>query len=232
MWKVLRGQGPYYNPPLRTPSGTEKIKGYTTDIVTDLSLEWLQKDRDPDKPFLLMCQHKAPHRNWQPGPEHLTLYDDVEMPLPETFWDDYEGRGTAAKTQAMTVANHLSPNDLKLKAPKNLTESQIAAWNAAYEPKNRAFREAELTGRDRVLWQYQRYVKDYLHCVASVDDNIGRLLNHLDASDLADDTVVIYSSDQGWYLGEHGWYDKRWMYEESFKTPLVSDSVRRRRKES
>ena len=170
---------------------------------------------------MLMCQHKAPHRNWQPGPNHLNLYDDIEMPYPETFWDDYKGRSEAAASQTMTIANHLSANDLKLNQPKNLTTAQLAAWNAAYEPKNKAFQEAKLEGKERIKWQYQRYVKDYLRCVASVDDNIGRLLKYLDDSGLAKDTVVIYSSDQGWYLGEHGWYDKRWMYEESFRTPLV-----------
>ena len=221
-WRVLLGQGPYYNPPMKSVEGTKKIEGYTTDIVTDLSLEWLKEGRDKDKPFMLMCQHKAPHRNWQPGPDHLNLYDDIEMPYPETFWDDYKGRTVAASTQAMTVANHLSPNDLKLNQPRNLTSSQLEAWNTAYKPKNKAFTEAKLEGKERIKWQYQRYVKDYLRCVASVDDNIGRILQYLDQSGLTENTVVIYSSDQGWYLGEHGWYDKRWMYEESFKTPLVA----------
>ena len=222
IWKVLLGQGPYYNPPMKSVEGTKKIEGYTTDIITDLSLEWLKEGRDKDKPFMLMCQHKAPHRNWQPGPDHLNLYDDIEMPYPETFWDDYKGRTIAASTQAMTVANHLSANDLKLNQPRNLTSAQLQTWNAAYEPKNKAFKEAKLEGKERIKWQYQRYVKDYLRCVASVDDNIGRILKYLDQSGLAENTVVIYSSDQGWYLGEHGWYDKRWMYEESFKTPLVA----------
>ena len=135
-WKVLLGQGPYYNPPMKSVEGTQKIEGYTTDIVTDLTLEWLKEDRDKDKPFMLMCQHKAPHRNWQPGPDHLNLYDDIEMPYPETFWDDYKGRTVAASTQAMTVANHLSANDLKLNQPRNLTTAQLQAWNAAYKPKN------------------------------------------------------------------------------------------------
>ena len=220
-WKVLLGQGPYYNPPMKSEEGTKKIEGYTTDIITDLTLEWLKGGREKDKPFMLMCQHKAPHRNWQPGPDHLNMYDDIEMPYPETFWDDYKGRSEAAATQTMTIANHLSANDLKLNQPKNFTTAQLEAWNAAYSPKNKVFQEAKLEGKERIKWQYQRYVKDYLRCVASVDDNIGRLLKYLDDSGLAKDTVVIYSSDQGWYLGEHGWYDKRWMYEESFRTPLV-----------
>ncbi len=220
-WQVLIGQGPYYNPPMRSKEGPKKLTGYTTDLITDLTLDWLKNKRDKNKPFMLMSQHKAPHRNWQPGPKHLTLYDDVEMPYPKTFWDDYKGRTTAASTQAMTVARHLSGNDLKLNAPRNLTPEQLAAWNKAYDPKNKAFREAKLEGKARIEWQYQRYVKDYLRCVTSVDDNIGRLLDYLDESGLAENTIVIYSSDQGWYLGEHGWYDKRWMYKESFKTPLV-----------
>jgi len=221
-WKVLVGQGPYYNPPIRTAEGTSKIEGYTTDIITDMTLDWLKNGRDKDKPFMLMCQHKAPHRNWQPGPDHLNTYDDVEMPYPETFWDDYKGRTEPASTQAMTVSGHLSKNDLKLNKPGGLTSAQLQDWNRAYEPKNKTFLEANLEGKELIKWKYQRYVKDYLRCVASVDDNIGRLLQELDDSGLAKDTVVIYSSDQGWYLGEHGWYDKRWMYEESFKTPLVA----------
>lgn len=220
-WKVLQGQGPYYNPPMKSAEGVNKIEGYTTDIVTDLTLDWLKNDRDKDQPFMLMCQHKAPHRNWQPGPNHLTMYDDVTMPEPDTLWDNYEGRGTAARTQAMTISNHLSAGDLKLNTPRGLTSSQLEAWNAAYGPKNAAFKAANLEGKERVKWNYQRYAKDYLRCVASVDDNVGRLLKYLDDSGLAENTIVIYSSDQGWYLGEHGWYDKRWMYEESFKTPLL-----------
>ena len=221
-WKVLVGQGPYYNPPIKTAEGTAKIEGYTTDIITDLTLDWLKNGRDKDKPFMLMSQHKAPHRNWQPGPDHLTMYDDVELAEPETLWDDYKGRSEAASTQAMTVSGHLSKGDLKLSTPGGLTSSQREAWVAAYGPKNKAFEEAQLEGKDLVRWKYQRYAKDYLRCVASVDDNIGRLLKYLDDSGLAENTIVIYSSDQGWYLGEHGWYDKRWMYEESFKTPLVA----------
>jgi arylsulfatase A-like enzyme len=220
-WKVLIGQGPYYNPPMKSPEGTKKIEGYTTDIVTDLSLDWLKEGRDQSKPFLLMCQHKAPHRNWQPSPDHLKMFDGVEMPYPETFWDDYSGREEPASNQAMTVAHHLSKNDLKLTQPRGLTAEQLEKWNAAYGPKNAEFEQANLTEKERIKWQYQRYVKDYLRCVASVDDNIGRLLEYLDDSGQAKNTLVVYSSDQGWYLGEHGWYDKRWMYEESFRTPLI-----------
>ncbi|NOX53650.1 MAG: sulfatase [Planctomycetes bacterium] len=225
--EVLIGQGPYYNPPmLRDANGDgqrERVKyiGYTTDIITDLALDWLQKKRDPNKPFLLMVQHKAPHRNWQPGPKYLHLYDDVTIPEPDTLFDDYSGRGTPAKTQDMTIAQTMTPFDLKLTPPRNLTPEQLKVWNAAYEPKNEAFRKANLKGKDLVRWKYQRYMKDYLRCIASVDENVGRLLDYLDRTGLAANTVVIYSSDQGFYLGEHGWFDKRWIYEESLRTPLL-----------
>ena len=222
---VLIGQGPYYNPPMKTNVDGEvktvKHTGYTTDIITDKALAWLKEQRDKDKPFLLMCQHKAPHRNWQPSPRHLNLYDDVEIPEPGNLFDDYEGRGTAAREQAMTVARHLSANDLKLSPQRGLTDEQRKVWDAAYGPKNEAFKAANLEGEALVKWKYQRYVKDYLRCVKAVDEGVGRILDHLDAADLADNTMVIYNSDQGWYLGEHGWYDKRWMYEESYRTPFL-----------
>ncbi|MEM9481708.1 MAG: sulfatase [Verrucomicrobiota bacterium] len=221
-YEVLIGQGPYYNPPMKVPGGQNDHIGYTTDIITDLTLEWLKEGRDPDKPFMLMSQHKAPHRNWQPAPRHLNLYDDVEMPEPETLWDDYSTRQSPASNQAMTISDHLSVRDLKLEAPNNLTPEQQKVWDAAYDPKNKAFEEANLEGKERTKWNYQRYVKDYLRCVTAVDENIGRLLAYLDETGLAENTIVIYSSDQGWYLGEHGWYDKRWMYEESLRTPLVA----------
>ena len=220
-WEVLQGQGPYYNPPMKTAHGINRHVGYTTDIITDLALEWLENDRDTSKPFMLMYQHKAPHRNWQPGPKYLTMYDDVTITEPATLFDDYAGKASPASNQEMTVARHLSPFDLKLTPPRNLTPEQLATWNAAYEPKNEAFRAAQLRGKDLVRWKYQRYIKDYLRCVASVDENIGRVLEYLDRTGLAENTVVIYSSDQGWYLGDHGWYDKRWMYEESLTMPLV-----------
>ena len=226
-YDVLIGQGPYYNPPMRTmdENGEPVVRqntGYTTDVITDKALEWLDETRDKSKPFMLMYQHKAPHRNWQPGPDHLTMYDDVTIPEPPTLRDDYAGKASPARTQSMTVTRHLSANDLKLNgAPGNLTQAQKDLWNAAYGPKNKAFEEANLTGDDLLKWKYQRYIKDYLRCVASVDDNLGRVLDYLDKSGLAENTVVIYSSDQGWYLGDHGWYDKRWMYEESLIMPFV-----------
>ena len=222
-YEILVGQGPYYNPPMlrKGHEGRVKHTGYTTDIITDLALEWLKGGRDPDKPFLLMCQHKAPHRNWQPDPKHMHMYDDVTIPEPDSLFESYEGRPTPVQTQDMTIAKTMNDSDLKLKAPGNLTPEQRTAWDAAYNPKNEAFRKANLQGKDLVRWKYQRYMKDYLRCIASVDDNVGRMLDYLDASGLAENTVVIYSSDQGFYLGEHGWFDKRWIYEESLRTALL-----------
>ncbi len=220
-WRILLGQGPYYNPPMRSVADTIQFTGYTTDIITDLALEWLQETRDPEAPFLLMYQHKAPHRRWEPGPDHLTTYDDVEIPEPPTLFDDYAGRTSAARTANMRIADNLNPRDLKIEPPPNLTPEQLEVWNAAYAPKNEALRENPLSGQDLVRWKYQRYIKDYLRAVASVDDNIGRILEYLQQAGLEENTIVIYNSDQGWYLGEHGWYDKRWMYEESLRTPLV-----------
>jgi len=213
--EILVGQGPYYNPPMIRNGETVRHTGYTTDIITDIALDWLKNKRDPSKPFLLMYQHKAPHRNWQPGPKYLTMYDGETIPEPETLWDDYAGRGKAAKQQAMTISRHLSAFDLKLTAPRNLTPEQRKAWDAAYEPKNAAFKKADPQGKDLVRWKYQRYMKDYLRCIASVDDNLGRVLKYLDETGLAKNTIVIYTSDQGFYLGDHGWFDKRWMYRES-----------------
>ncbi|MFC1597748.1 sulfatase [Planctomycetota bacterium] len=219
--EILIGQGPYYNPPMIRNGERVSHTGYTTTIITDLALEWLTKRRDPDRPFMLMYQHKAPHRNWQPGPQWLNKYDDVTIPEPDTLFDDYSGRGTAAKTQDMSIAKTMNASDLKLTPPRNLTPEQAAAWNKAYGPKNDAFEKAGLQGEDLVRWKYQRYMKDYLRCIAAVDDNLGRVLKYLDDSGLADSTVVIYSSDQGFYLGEHNWFDKRWIYEESLRTALI-----------
>lgn len=220
-WNILIGQGPYYNPPMKTAQGVTNHTGYTTDIITDLTLEYLKNGRDPEKPFFLMYHHKAPHREWQPSPEYMHKYDDVTIPEPDTLFDDYSGRGTAARTQDMTIEKTLTPLDLKFIPPKNLTPEQLKAWEAAYGPKNKAFKQANLQGKALVRWKYQRYIKDYLRCIDSVDANVGRVLDYLDESGLAENTLVIYTSDQGFYLGEHGWFDKRWMYEQSLKTPLM-----------
>ena len=227
-YDVLKGQGPYYNPPMITEGEdgkpvTKPHTGYTTDIITNKTLNWLKEDRDQDKPFMVMYQHKAPHRNWQPGPKYLTWLDDKEIAEPETLWDDYNGRTRSAGRQTMTVKEHLNPNDLKLTPQRGLTDEQRKVWDAAYGPKNEAFEKARagMSEKEIIKWKYQRYVKDYLRCVKSVDDGIGEVLGYLDEAGLAENTIVIYSSDQGWYLGEHGWFDKRWMYEESLKCPLL-----------
>ena len=222
-YEVLIGQGPYYNPPMRKIGHDQPVKhtGYTTDIITDLALDWLRNGRDKAKPFMLMYQHKAPHRNWQPGPKHLTMYDGVMIPEPDSLFESYEGRPTPVKTQDMTISKTMNRNDLKLTPPGGLTPEQRQPWDAAYGPKNKKFEEAKLEGKELVRWKYQRYIKDYLRCIASVDDNLGRVLKYLDSAGLAANTIVIYSSDQGFYLGEHGWFDKRWIYEESLRTPLL-----------
>ncbi|UCD52760.1 MAG: sulfatase, partial [Phycisphaerales bacterium] len=219
-WNVLPGQGAYYNPVMIEMGQRRNYTGYVTDIITDHCLNWL-KGRDTDKPFCLMYHHKAPHRRWEPGPDHLTVYDETTIPEPDTLFDDYTGRGRAAKEQDMSIAKTMTANDLKLTPMKRLTPEQKTRWDAAYGPKNEAFEKANLQGKDLVRWKYQRYMKDYLRCIASVDDNVGRLLDYLDESGLAQNTVVVYTSDQGFYLGDHGWFDKRFMYEESLRMPLL-----------
>ncbi len=219
--EVLIGQGPYYNPVLLKNGDRFMNVGATTEIISELTLRWLKEQRDPSKPFMLMCQHKAPHRNWEPGPKHLDLYDDITIPEPDTLFDDYSGRGTPAKTQNMTIAHTLNDVDLKFVTPRGLTPEQKQAWEAAYGPKNEAVRKANLKGKELVRWKYQRFMKDYLRCIAAVDECVGRVLDYLDESGLAENTIVIYTSDQGFYLGEHGWFDKRWIYEGSLRTPLL-----------
>lgn len=219
-YEVLKGQGQYYNPVLRTNGKMVNHEGYTTDIITDQSLAWLE-GRNPDRPFLLMSQHKAPHGRWEPAARHLSFLADVEVPEPETLFDDYSGRSDAAAQHEMGLADHMGDHRLMLKYSSKLTNGQEAALDAYFAPRNQAYFDAELEGKDRTRWHYQRYIKNYLRCVKAVDENVGRLLDYLDENDLTDNTIVIYSSDQGFYLGEHGWFDKRWMYEESFRTPLL-----------
>jgi arylsulfatase A-like enzyme len=183
-------------------------------------VDWL-KNRDKSKPFLLMLHHKAPHRQWEPALRHLGHDSDRKYPEPETLFDDYAGRGTAEHQQDMTIAKTMTAQDLKLTPPPNLTAEQRKAWDAYYEPRNKAYREAKLTGKDLVRWKYNRYLHDYLGCIKAVDESVGRVLKYLDDEGLAKNTLVVYSSDQGFYLGEHGWFDKRWIFEESLRTPLL-----------
>ncbi len=241
-WAVLPGQGLYYNPDFITPEGNITIEGYCTDIVTDMAVDFLENDLDEDKPFMLMVQHKAPHRCWMPALRHLDLYADMEMPEPPTLFDKWEDNAPPARFQELEIDGHMDPNyDLFLDLTadfdedgiqkrqdksarenmKRMTPEQMKAWRAAYGPRDKAFHEANLTGDDLVRWKYQRYVKNYLRCVKGVDESVGRLMATLKDLKLDKDTIVIYSSDQGFYIGDHGWYDKRWMYEESLKMPFI-----------
>ncbi|MDR1963369.1 MAG: sulfatase [Planctomycetaceae bacterium] len=221
--EVLIGQGPYYNPPMIRNGERVRHTGLTTEIITDLSIQWLKK-RDPSKPFLLMLQHKAPHREWDAYPKYYARYKDRVFPYPETFDDNYSGRGRAALEQDMTIAETMTRQDLKLDVPgvwNSMTDEQKADWHTMYDSRKT---EWEAVQNDPVAlkrWKYQCYMKDYLSCVAAVDDSIGQVTDYLEQNGLAENTVVVYASDQGFYLGEHGWFDKRFMYNESFKTPLI-----------
>ncbi len=204
-WRVLPGQGHYHDPVMLGPSNdpehphaTEVIErsGYVTDLITDDCLDWLDR-RDPDRPFLLLCHHKAPHRHWEPSPAHATLYDDVDIPEPATMFDDHATRAAVVQAMKMRLLDLDPVLDLKSPVPPGLDED------------------------DEVRWRYQRYIKDYLRTIASIDDNVGRLLDRLDDESIADDTVVVYTSDQGFFLGDHGWFDKRLMYEESLAMPFL-----------
>ncbi len=219
-WQILPGQGIYYNAPMIRNGEKIKTEGYVTDVITDLSIDWL-KNRDKTKPFLLMSQHKAPHREWAPALRHLGWDDDRVHPEPETLFDDFEGRSRAVSDHDMGLDRTFTSRDAKLDAPPYLNAERLQQWNAYYGPRNEAFRNAKLTGDDLIRWRYQRYMHDYLGTVKAVDENIGRLLDYLDAEGLAENTVVICSSDQGFFLGEHGWFDKRWIFEESVRSPLM-----------
>ena len=234
-WNILPGQGFYYNPDFIEMGEKKQITGYVTDLITDFSLDWLEK-RDRSKPFLLMYQHKAPHRSWMPGLDHLyTYYNDI-IPEPPTLFDDYATRSAAARESEMTIAGHMFPAfDLKLPISdedtvgaafwlnryNRFTPEQRELWDNAYLPQNQQFKDNNPQGNERIRYYYQRYIKDYLRCVASVDDNLGRLLSYLDDNGLTDNTIVVYTSDQGFFLGEHGWFDKRFMYEEALRMPLI-----------
>ncbi len=217
-WHILPGQGVYYHPPMIKNGVRAKQTGYVTDVITDLSLDWLAK-RDMSKPFLLMCQHKAPHREWEPALRHLGHDGDRKYPEPPTLFDAHADRGAAVREADMSIAKTMTPRDLKLVTPAQLTTAERQTWDAYYASHNTAARD--LTGDALVRWKYNRYMHDYLACVKAVDESAGRVLDFLDKEGLADSTVVVYASDQGFYLGEHGWFDKRWPFEQSLTTPLL-----------
>ena len=243
-WKVLPDQGQYYHPEFRTKNGMVKEQGYVTDVVTDISMQWLDSVRQDDQPFLLMYQHKAPHREWWPNLPDIEDFTSREFPEPATLFDDYEGRGRAAKETEMTIHTHMAlssdnkihpdiVNKLGYKSFMNwyqrihleqynrLSAEEKAQWDKYYGPINEDFEKLAPQGKELTKWKYQRYLQDYLGTIRSVDDNVGRLMAYLDSTGLAENTIVVYTSDQGFYLGEHGWFDKRFMYEESFRTPLI-----------
>jgi arylsulfatase A-like enzyme len=220
-WEILKGKGIYYNPPMIRDGKPVKHEGYITDIVADLSMDWLKK-RDPSKPFMLFCWNKAPHREWEPALRDLDFDHDRVYPLPDSLFDDYSGRGQAEHTQNMTIARTMKLNeDNKLTDPKDLTPEQEKIWDTYYFPRNEAFQKKNLAGNALTEWKYNRFMHDYLACIKGVDDNVGRILKYLDDTGLATNTIVIYSSDQGFFLGEHGWFDKRWIFEESARTPFL-----------
>lgn len=245
---ILPGQGNYINPKFNTPDGDTLITGYTTDVITDLTLGWLQEKRDPNKPFMLAYLHKAPHRPWWPRPDKFKEFTQKTFPEPSNLFDDYTNRGTAAKTAEMNLLNHMMySHDSKIRPELRDKMADAASPrvreypNSFYGPYGRANEEQKaqyepildsinnffeanwpkMTDEEKMRWKYQRYMQDYLACISSVDDNVGRVLDYLDESGLAENTIVVYTSDQGFYLGEHGWFDKRFIYDESFKTPLL-----------
>jgi arylsulfatase A-like enzyme len=195
-WIVLPGQGKYHNPDFITPDGRKNVKGYVTDIITDMSIDFIE-NRPKDKPFFLMYHHKAPHRPWEPDEKHAKQFENVKIPEPKTFHDDYKNRSSAAAEAEMRIDKHLTKTDVKMDPPAGLSAPELKSWN------------------------YQRYMKDYLACVQSVDDNIGRMLDYLEKSGMSKNTIVIYTSDQGFFLGDHNWYDKRFMYEECLRMPFL-----------
>ena len=245
---ILPGQGYYLNPDFSTPRGDTTITGYVTDIITDLTLDWLKGDRDTDKPFMMMYMHKAPHRPWWPSPDKFAEFTKKQFPEPGTLFDNYENRGTAAKMAEMNLLTHMMySHDSKIRPellekmgdqvlPKveefengfygpygRATQEQKAKYDVVLDSINQGFEQiwSIMSDEEKMRWKYQRYMQDYLACISSVDDNVGRVLDYLDESGLAENTIVVYTSDQGFYLGEHGWFDKRFIYDESFKTPLM-----------
>ncbi|SDR79978.1 Arylsulfatase A [Maribacter dokdonensis] len=235
-WKIIVDQGNYYNPDFIEHGDTTRIEGYATDIITNDALQWLQQDRTDSLPFFLMVQHKAPHRNWMPALRHANLYDSIQFPLPDSYFPDFN-KQWASKEQLQTIyIDMYEGHDLKMTKSfgstqllnnpwttdfDRMTPKQRDAWDAAYLDKNNDFHKAHLTGKDLAIWKGQRYLQDYMATIAAVDEGVGKILDYLEESGLDKNTLVVYTSDQGFWMGENGWFDKRFMYEESFKTPLL-----------
>ncbi|WP_430812249.1 MULTISPECIES: sulfatase family protein [unclassified Carboxylicivirga] len=260
-WSVLPGQGNYYQPEFIEMGDTITEDGYVTDVITDKAIEWLNKQAK-DQPFAMVYQHKAPHRNWMPAPRHLGIFEDKVFPEPATLFDDYAGRGSAAREQEMEIANHMwdawdfklaskaeldefgANNQLEIindakhhdvagankreedleklyRVYRRMTPEQQEQWHKAYAKRIAKYKEGNLSDKELISWKYQLYMRDYLACLLSLDDNVGRLLKHLEAQGQLDNTIVVYTSDQGFFLGEHGWFDKRIMYEECYRMPLL-----------
>jgi arylsulfatase A-like enzyme len=232
-WEILPGQGLYYQPDFLTPNGVHIEDGYVTDVITDKAIQWLVGQRDTSKPFFLMVPHKAPHREWSPPVKYLELFEGITFPEPATLFDDYRDRTTAAHDQDMSlVISFEEDRDLKVDVRRpgtvfyervysKLSPEQQVAWDRNLDRREEEYNDPDLKGVRLTRWKYQSYLRDYLACVRSMDDNIGRLLDYLEESGLAENTIVIYASDQGFFLGEHGWFDKRFMYDESYRTPLL-----------
>ena len=226
--RLLVGQGRYWNPNFIGPDGrNENHAGYATDVITDMGIDWL-RTRDRSRPFMLMVHHKSPHRPWMPPPQYYKWLQDVKIPEPATLFDDYASRAPARDQKLEIGRNMDMAGDLKVFPPgkwtgefASMTGAQRTEWAGAFEPRNEAFRKANPQGAELTRWKYQEYMKDYLRCVKRVDDCAGKYLDHLKAEGIEGNTVVIYSSDQGFFNGEHGWFDKRWIYEESIHMPLI-----------
>ncbi|MCH6201559.1 sulfatase [Aquiflexum sp. LQ15W] len=246
-FKILPGQGAYYNPTFITKNeGTIEVEGYVTDLITDFTLDWLENERKDEEPFFLMYLHKAPHREWLPAERHIEEFSKKTFPEPVTLFDDYSGRGAAAKEAEMNLLTHMNwSGDSKLypevmdqlgipdasgwdkgafeREVGRMNAKQRANWDKVFAPMNASFVKSypSMNEVDQMKWRYQRYMQDYLGTIAAVDENVGRVLDYLEENGLMENTIIVYTSDQGFYLGEHGWFDKRFVYDESFKTPLM-----------
>lgn len=238
-WNILPGQGQYYNPDFIEMGKTKHLDGYVTNITTDIAIDWLENKRDKDKAFCMLLHHKAPHRTWMPDTAHLDMFKDRVFPVPTTFFDTYEGRKAAAeqhisiRTEDMDLVYDLKMTDTEIESERSwlgkaaagllgrMNAEQRKRWDEHYRPIIEAYKKEKPEGDSLAVWKFQRYMQDYLACIYSVDLNIGRVIDYLEEKGLLENTIIVYTSDQGFYMGEHGWFDKRFMYEESLRTPLL-----------